>query len=301
MRLVSLLVLCAAPALAQGTPTLVDAPLDLRIPMPAAKAKAAQDDLRRLLAMRRDLLVPTGSAWKTATGALKRQDCDVRDECLKQLALNAQTLYALFASVERNAAGTEVTATGRVVNQDGRLVRPPTQVTVSAASRNPVQDALRALLDKLDLGALPAVLTPEPKVEPTPVPAPQPVVVTTPPPPPPEPQPVLVTSPTGPSAGRIVAGVTLGVGIAAAAVSATFGILGATQRSGLPVDGRFTTDAQAQQQARVDTFASVSLGTGIGAGVLLVTSVVLFATSSSVSVAVVPSRDGAAFALSGRF
>lgn len=293
--------LLAVPALAQSKPTLVDAPLDLRVPMPAAKAKAAQDDFRRLLAMRPDLLVPAGSAWRTATAALKRQDCDVRDECLKQLALNAEALYALFASVERNAAGTELTATGRVVNQDGRLVRPPVSATVSAASKTPVQDALKALLLKLDLGGLPPVLTPEPKVEPTPPVVAEPVLVPPPPPPEQQPQQPVVVTGASPSAARIVAGVTLGVGLAAAVTSAVFGILSASQRAGLPGDGRFVSDAQAEQQQRVDTFASVSLGTGIGAGALLVTSLVLFTTSSPVAVAVVPTRGGASFSLAGHF
>lgn len=305
----SLLVLTlvlAGAAFAQGKPSLVDAPLSVKVPMSATRVQALQDEFRRLLAKNREIRVPTGSNWRAANAALKRQDCEVRDECLKQLSLNAETLYALFASVERNAAGTEVTASGRVVNQDGRLVRSPVSVTASAASKTPELDALQALLKKLDLASLPAVLTPEPVVVATPVVTPEPVKpvepVLLPPPPLPASEPLLVTrAAPGPSGARIAAYVTLGVGLAAAVTSGTFGIIAAAQRGTLPADGRFTIDSQGQTQRQVDTFATVSLISGIGAGALLVSSIILFSTSSPVAVAIAPSSSGGAFVVSGRF
>ena len=124
MRPLSVLVLLlSSVALAQGKPTLVDYPLDVKAPIPAAKQEDLQSEFRMLLAKNPAVLLSTKSQWKAAVGALKRQDCDVRDECLQQLAVSAGTLYAIYASVEQNAAGTEVTATGRVVNMDLLVAR----------------------------------------------------------------------------------------------------------------------------------------------------------------------------------
>lgn len=298
-RWLSLITLVAVCAHAQGKPTLVDAPLDVRMPMSAAQQAALQNDFRQVLARKSGTLVPTLSAWKAATSALKRQDCDVRDECLKQLALNASSLYALYASVQRNAAGTELTATGRVVNQDGVLSREPVRVTLPAG-KDAALAVLSELVAKLQLDSLPAVLTPPP--------APTPPVATAPtlelPAPPPPPPPVVVTAPAPVpegSGGRVAAFVGFGLAGAAAATAVGFGISAAMQRSTLPLDGHLLDDAQAQTQLRVNAFATVSLASGIGAGALLVGSLILFSTSAPVSVAVAPSPGGATFALSGRF
>jgi hypothetical protein len=284
----------ALGASAQSRATLIDAPLDVRVPMPAAQSQALQSDFRQLLARKSGTLVPTPSAWKAAVAALRRQDCDVRDECLRQLAVNGASLYALFASIERNAAGTEYTASGRVVNQDGALTRGPVKVVVSAAAKDATTNALVELMTALKLDTLPAVLE-QPvtaKVAEPVKPQPQEGTLVQPLPPPPPMPPMVVSTPapeSGPSAGRVAGFLLLGVGVAAAATSVGFGVSSAVQRSELPLDGRFTDDAQAVQQARVNTFATISLGTAVGAGVSLISAIVLLAASSpQQTVAIVP-------------
>lgn len=282
----------SAAAHAQTRPTLIDAPLDVRVSMPAAKSQALQTEFRQLLVRKSGTLVPTQSDWKAAVSALRRQDCDVRDECLRQLAVNGGSLYALYASLERDAAGLEYTASGRVVNQDGALTRGPVTVKVPAKEKDAASRALANLLTELKLSTLPATLEKPvaPVVEvPRPVSEP-PVVVREPPPPLP---PLLVSAPVVDSAptpgARVVAFITLGLGLAAGGTAIGFGVSAAAQRGQLPLDGRFT-DAQATQQQRVNQFATISLASGIGAGVMLATSLVLFGVSGpSPKVALIPS------------
>jgi hypothetical protein len=160
-----LVFLIAAEAAAQGKPTVVDYPLDVRMSSGGDVLKELQDDFRRMLARNSGIFVPTRSEWKSAVTALKREDCRTRNECLQQLATTAGTLYALYASVEMNAAGTDLLATGRVVNQDGVQVRPPVEVMLPKGSKNlsdASHDALSQLVEKLVLEQLPPVLTPKP-------------------------------------------------------------------------------------------------------------------------------------------
>lgn len=296
-RLLLLATLVAASVVhAQSRATLIDAPLDVRIPMASSQSQALQSEFRQLLARRSGTLVPTPSAWKAAVAALRRQDCDVRDECLKQLAVNGSSLYALFASLERNAAGTELTASGRVVNQDGVLTRGPVKVTVSAAAKDATTNALIELLAALKLDTLPAVLEPVKVAEP--VKGVEPTLTLLPAPPPPLP-PMVVTGPPAdaPTPPARVAGfVLLGLGLAAGATSAGFGISAALQRGELPVDGRLVDESQAQQQARVNSFATVSLGTAIGSGAALVAAFALLgASGGQQTVALAPSFGPSGF------
>lgn len=293
------MLLLAGVSFAQGRPTLVDAPLEVRVPMPDAQLKALQSEFRQALARNNAVLVPTSSSWKLAISNLRRQDCDVRNECLRQLALNANSLYALFASVERNAAGTELTATGRIVNQDGRLTRPTVRITAPASSKTAAIDALKLLLLQLEIEKLPAVLSSEPVAESSAPPPPRPVDSSGFAPPPLPPPEVTVLRRTSPA--RVAAWVTLGASIAAAGVSAGFGISAASQLSALPADGRFVDENQAAQQRIIDRSASISLGAGIGAGALLVTSLVLFSAASPVTVAAMPSATGGTVVVAGRF
>lgn len=304
-NVISLLCLLSSAALAQSKPTLIDAPLDVRVPMSASASDKLQSEFRQLLARKSGTLVPTTSNWKIAVAALKRQDCDVRDECLRQLAVNGSSLYALFASVERNAAGTELTALGRVVNQDGALVREPLRITVSAASKTASLDALTQLVAALKLDALPLTLTPPPA--PTPVVAAQPPParvdpMTLPPPPPPPVAEVRQPAPSGVSGARVGAFITLGLAIAAGGTSAGFGISAASLRGQLPLDGRFTSQSQIDTQLTINTNATIALGAGIGGGVALVAALILFAMPES-PVAIAPgiSRDGAFATITWRF
>lgn len=303
--------LLGAAALAQGKPTLIDYPLDVKTALPEAQLGELQNDFRQLLARNPALMVSTRSQWKAATVALKRQDCEVRDECLQQLATTAGTLYALYASVGQNAAGTEVTATGRVVNQDRLQVRARLTFTVqrrglfAAAAR----DALGQLLQALELDKLPAVLTapvaetttPEPVVSAPLKRQPEDLVLVV-PALPPEEKPRLEAPGVGPA--RALAWVTGGLGVAAAAVAVGFGVSAASGRASLPADGRLLDEGQARAQAAVNRDATVTLGSGLAAGALLGTATVLFLVSAPrarTTLTLTPVPGGAHVSLTGVF
>lgn len=297
-------------ALAQGKPTLVDYPLDVKLTLPASQQEELQTTFRQLLARNPAVLVATRGQWKAAVAALKRQDCEVRDECLQQLATTASTLYALYASVEQNAAGTEVTATGRVVNQDRLQVRSRLTFTVPRKGRleDAARDALNRLLGALELEKLSAVLTqpvPEPK-------APEPLVSDAPLAPraddlvlvvpalPPEPNPQAQVE-AGVRPARVGAWVTGGLAVAAAGACAGFGVSAALGRGVLPADGRLLDESQARAQAAVNRDASVALGSGLGAAALLGTAAILFITSapSTRTLSLAPTAGGAQLVLAG--
>mgnify|MGYP001564712903 CR=1 FL=1 len=253
--------------------------------MSDAQLASLQEEFRPLLARNTGILVPTRSNWKVAVAALKRQDCDVRNECLRQLAVTAGTLYALFASIERNAAGTEVTATGRVVNQDGVQVRPLAQAV--AIQKGTFEEAARAalaqLLGKLELDRLSAVLGAVAR----------PVATIQAPAPPP-----------GLSPLRVAALATGGLAVAAGAVAVGFGVSAAGARGALPADGRLIDAEQVRAQRAVNQGATLALGIGIAAAALALAAVTSFGLSSpaaNASVGVAAAPGGGAVVLGGVF
>ena len=283
------LLLAATAAAAQGKPTLVDFPLDVKSAMSDAQLTELQDDFRQMLARNNGLLVPTRTNWKLAVAAHKRQDCEVRNECLQQLAISAATLYALYCSVEKNASG-EVTATGRVVNQDGVLVRPPEQVKLPKGDsfNATAREALKQLLAKLSLEKLSPVL--EKRVEEVKDPI------------------VLVQSPAQvppPSSSlRTLGFVTGGLAVVGAGVAIGFGASASAARSQLPADGHFTSENDARSQASVNQGATLALIGGAAAAVFAATSVAMFVLSvpsTDASISVAPGPYGAAVVLNGRF
>jgi hypothetical protein len=281
----------AGAALAQGKPTLVDFPLDVKSALSEAQLGELQDDFRQMLARNNGLLVPTKTNWKLAVAAHRRQDCEVRNECLQQLAISAATLYALYCSVEKNASG-EVTATGRVVNQDGVLVRPPEQVKLArgASFNDTAREALKQLLAKLALERLSPVL--EKRVEETK----DPVAVA---------GPGLQAVPPPPDATlRTVGFVTGGLAVVGAAVAVGFGVSASATRGGLPSDGRFSNEAEASAQRSVNQGATIALVAGSAAVALAATSVVMFVLSvpsTDATISVAPGPGGATMLFSGRF
>jgi hypothetical protein len=291
----ALLVLFAGAAAGQGRPTLVDCPLNVKTEVSDAVIADLQDDLRQQLARNPGVLVPTRSSWMAAVAALKRNDCEVRDECLQQLAVSAGVLYAMSLSLELNGAG-DVTATGRVVSQDGVVVRPPESVQIAklATFQDGARTALTLLLGKLKLDTL------------SPVPARAPVEAS-------EGKETIVAVQPTPSRGlRRGSFVTGALAIASAAVAAGFGISAMTARGTLPANGHFTSEAQARAQASVNQGATIALGAGLGAGVLGAASIALFVLSSPASVptpaaapapsvSLAPTPGGATLVLSGRF
>jgi len=295
--------LFALPALGQSKPSLVDYPLDVKAPVTDAVLSQMQEDFRVALARQHGVILTTKTNWKASVAALKRSDCEVRDECLRQLAVAAGTLYGIYASVERNALGNELTATGRVVNQDGIQVRAPVRITVTIKAGIPeaAHDALSQLLDKLDLSTLPAVLSQPKAVAVTPDvplanPTPEAQLNLPPPPPPP--------GDTGTDGVRIAAWTTGGLAVVAGGLAAGFGVSALSSKGSLPADGHLISDDQARSQQSVNQNASIALGAGIAAGVFAAASIALFTmsgSSSSSTVAVVPTPGGGALTFSGGF
>ncbi len=289
MKSAAVVLLIATSAIAQGKPTLVDFSLDVKTAVADAQLTEMQDDFRQMLARNSGVLVPTRTNWKAAIAAHKRQDCEVRNECLQQLAITAATLYAMYCSIEKSASG-EVTATGRVVNQDGVLVRPPEQVKLPKGETfiATAHDALKQLLAKLALEKLSPVLEKKPDEVKEPIAVVQPGPVTPPP-----------ASPL-----RTVGFVTGGLAIAAAAVSIGFGVSASATRGGLPSDGHFVDERQAKAQQSVNTGATLALVCGVAAAALAVTSVTMFVLSipsTDGTITVAPGPGGATMLFTGRF
>ncbi|MEW6430301.1 MAG: hypothetical protein AB1730_02230 [Myxococcota bacterium] len=127
LRLVIPLALVASTALAQApAPSVAVFPLGTgRLPSGFSKedTTALQKDFARLV-RRSDVLVPDSASLELSIKELKRTDCDREDACLQALAQRAQTLYALYGSIEYTLEGA-VVAIGRVVRDDGKLVAGP--------------------------------------------------------------------------------------------------------------------------------------------------------------------------------
>jgi hypothetical protein len=311
------LALVATGAAAQGKPTLIDYPLHVKLPVPAAKRYALQDDFRQLVVRNVGVLVATRTTWSAALAAHKRQDCDVRNGCLQQLAVAAGTLYALYAAVEQNAAGTEVIASGRIVNQDGAQVRAPLSVTVPVrtTATDAAREALSRLLAGLDLDRLPSVLTaarpepppppPLPPSEPPPPSTSAPLAATPQSPPstpatavdaplarpdpveppllpPPATTSTLHSKPLTPGLGGArVAGMVLGgVALAGGVAAVVLGVTALDLRSKLPPGDQFTNDAHIAGHQQVNRLATMSLIAGVTAGAAAVASLVAFVASS---------------------
>jgi hypothetical protein len=186
------LTLClAARAWAAGAaPTVVAAPIDV----PRAPSREVVNDLNRYLRaqLMRDpaVVTPTPSLWDAAIAQEKRQDCDVSDDCLQQLAVLAGTVYAVFASVELDLTRTKVTAVGRVVRRDGVLVEMGGEhglrVEIDRQDRPfeaVAKEALGRLIAAMKLGTLVPTVPAADVAQARPKPAPQPVAAPTPPPP----------------------------------------------------------------------------------------------------------------------
>ncbi len=176
----------------------------------AEEKEAMQREYTRLLRLA-GAQVPDFARYDLALKDLKRQDCEREDECLVLLAKKAQSLYALYASVDYTLEGA-VLVTGRVVREDGK-VASATETVKLAKGRDPFKEiaknALVQLFAQLKIGELPATRPVEVvKVEPVKDP---PFLLKDPPPPPPP----LVVEDIG--AGQRSAGkglVFAGVGVA---------------------------------------------------------------------------------------
>lgn len=168
-----LIVMCAGLAVAQEPqPTVAPFPLELRR-MPSGFSNKEREELQaefHRLVRSAGALVPNAGSMDSALLALKRQDCDRENDCLQQLAQKAQTLYALFASVDYDLS-KNVVATGRVVRDDGKPIGELRMITIPKGSdpfKAMARAALVQLLDALKVKELPPFReVPTAAVEPT--------------------------------------------------------------------------------------------------------------------------------------
>ncbi|MEW5739122.1 MAG: hypothetical protein AB1938_09355 [Myxococcota bacterium] len=301
------LVVSSSVGAQEPQPSLTPFPLELKR-KPSGFSQKDGEDLQRefiRLVRKSGVLVPDSGSLDLAMKELKRQDCEREDECLKALALQGQTLYALYASVDYTLEGA-VVATGRVVRDDGKVASPVQTVTLPKgkdAFKDVAKVALVQLLAALELAKLP----PSRPVEKPPE------VVSKPdepknggqPPPgekPPETPPVVKK--TG-SSGMKIAGWTM-VGVGGAAAVAGVVVFATTSLPRTDGNGNVVAEdkgkvapAQAQQTAGVAVLAA-------GLGVAAAGAVVLMLAPASVpepvkQVSIVPVSGGAVAVFGGSF
>ena len=159
--------LVSSLASAQAAPAVMPFPLELKRAPPGftkEDREALQREYTRLLRVA-GARTPDFARYDFALSDLKRQDCEREDECLVQLAKKAESLYALYASLDFTLEGA-VWATGRVVRDDGKVASPTLVVKVKeGAFKDDAQKALTELFAELKIAALPAtrpVATSEP-------------------------------------------------------------------------------------------------------------------------------------------
>ncbi len=271
---VAVAVLGSATAGAQEQrPTVAPFPLDVKRAPQHVDGKVLQAEYKRLL-RNAGATVPDAATLEDALAELKRQDCDRDNDCLKQLAQKGKTLYAVYASVDLDVTQTKVTATGRVVRDDGKLMGEPgaqlVSVTVPIGSdtyADAVRVALTRLFETLGVKKLPAVRPAEGAVVTPPgngVKPPNGDGVVPPPP---------VTPSTG--AMRKAGWAVAGTGAAALVVGGVFGVMGLTEKGKVSSSGPANL-AEAQARQRADgNFTVGAIATGVGvvaaaAGVVMV-------------------------------
>lgn len=224
----SIVFLSGGVAWAQPYPTVTAFPLDVRrspAGFTAADESALAAEFERLL-RKSGADVPDSGQFALALKELRRQDCDRDDECLKQLAQLAHTLYAMYVQVDNTLAGN-VVALGRVVRSDGIAVGRTKTVTLPRGKK-PFGDvaaaALERLLAELGVGDLPPqrTVTPDaPKVAATPAPPPSPALT----PPPLAPPAATVAAPAfRPGLRRFAWAPGAVTGLAAAGAGVTWGL-----------------------------------------------------------------------------
>lgn len=301
MRWVVLSLLISSIALASGaSPSFIAAPLDVKRSPSDEVTTSLNRQLRILLMKEPGGNTPTPSMWDAAIVDHKRQDCDQNDDCLRQLAVLAGTLYAVYAAVELDLTRTNVTAIGRIVRRDGAPVEVSGergfQVVMPLEQRafNVVAlAALTELVKQMKLSALPATLpatVAEVKLQPEVV-----KVV--------EPPPVVITPPVVPGSGPVVGKVMLGTGAAIAVAGGVLALVGQLQAGTLtPVDGNLPPN-QVGAWRTATTLRPVGV-TMLGAGAAVaVAGTLIWALSprAPVAAALLPQPDGFALSVAGRF
>lgn len=299
--------LCSTLAVAQEPrPEVAPFPLEIIRTSDDATKKDA-DDLRKLLPMMlraAAAAVPDSAKLTAALEDLHRPDCNRDDACLAQLAKLSGSLYAFHGQLDFDL-DRNVVASGRVVRDDGRAVRPTKTVTLArgaASFRETAQAALKQLLSELAVGQLPPFRPEEPLAEapppvtapvtaPEPVPLPLPLPVFA-------PVPVVVRSPVSPLRAVGLAGVGVGVAclIAGGVLFGTAGVPRTEVSQGVVrVLSEDAARVPAIQRSQTAGVALLAVGAGLavaGAGLSL------FGPGKPVTT-VVPLNAGAAVLIEG--
>lgn len=299
MRVVCVLV--ASVAGAQGIyPSVVPFPLELHR-LPPGASKKEREDLAKvlpLLVKAAPASTPDSGKLEVALKELKRADCEREDACLSQLASLSGALYGLFVSIDTDREGN-LTATGRVVRDDGKLIAGPKTTDPLKVRRNAKEigtQAMTRLIAELGVGTLSPLRPVEAKVVPPEVH--EPVVEAKPPE-------VVLPPPLTPSeepTRRVLVGKTLlGVGLGVAAVGGIIWGVGGGVAGGLkPNQGSVAPDQVGTfQTAR--TLSTVGIvGLGVGAAAAAV-GAVLWTTAPKLQVSLEMGRGSSGIAVSGAF
>lgn len=295
MLLCVVLTLTSAVALAQARPTVAAYPLEVLVRgVSDQQVKELQSESRRLLGL--EATIPDGLTLDAALVMTERKDCDIEDACLKQFAVNAKVLYAVFAVVETDLKQKQVTAKGRVVRDDGVLAVPAKTVTVARKGKEPidatVREALKALYAELKVAGLP-VAKEVVKKDPDPVVKKDPDPIRDPPPPPPP----LIVKTTNPLriVGLVGAGAGAAVGVAGII---TFATSPTVEKDG---DGNVKNPDVFQK-----AYAQQSVGVGLMIGGFAVAAAggvlaALAQDTETVKTTLVPLPGGAAVLVGGTF
>lgn len=288
-------VFTSAVAMAQTRPSVAAYPLDVLVRgVSDQQVKELQSESRRLLGL--EATIPDGLTLDAALVMTERKDCDVEDACLKQFAVNAKVLYAVFAVVETDLKQKQVTAKGRVVRDDGVVVVPVKTVSVARKGKEAidltVREALKALYAELKVGALPAAKEVV-KKDPDPVVKKDPDPIKDPPPPPPP----LIVKTTNPLriVGLVGAGAGAAVGVAGII---TFATSPTVEKDG---DGNVKNPDVFQK-----AYAQQSVGVGLMIGGFAVAAAggvlaALAQDTETVKTTLVPLPGGAAVLVGGTF
>jgi hypothetical protein len=264
----------------------------------------------------RDSGVATPATFElnSALERTQRQDCDVEDQCLSAYALRANALYGVFVLLEWNLKDA-VTASGRVVRQDGQLAVPKKSVTLKFTNKEGFAGAAKLavkqlVMEELKLQSLPAAKATAVAVEPSlPVDAGVPGAVVAPAPPdagselPPPPPPPVVDQ--GPPVRKIIGYGAAGAGgVAAVAGLAVF--LGGRSTASEQLDERGRLLPEGNRQSLQAASGQQTVGVGVMcAGVAVATVGVILVllpgdeVKSTTTWWVAPTPGGAAVGVQG--
>jgi hypothetical protein len=297
-----LLSLVSLAVSAQELPSIVLHPLEVKkAPLDFNKktAEELQSDLRRL--------ARKNGCRLTDTPKDGHNDCSTNNESLRELAVEANSLYVLYSSVDLGLDNI-VTAVARVVRDDGVVMRGPKTVKLPLG-KDKFSDVARAAMgqaiDALEMSTLPAVKTviavkvddpvkpkdPEIKVK-DPTIKPPDVVVN---------PPIKVVKPVEPVAdgqwmkptGLVVGGIGLATAIAGGVIFA----MNTFDPARIPPNQGFIYQSTKQQMQPV----GVGLLAGGGAVALAGGIIYLMAPSDAPKVVVIPSANGGSVNVMGKF